>query len=128
MSTFANASVIGDGAGTTIPRRSAPMPDIDKFQQGIDLLFPDSASARLSRAHGVAVRNAQKWINGAEVPPDHVVEFVERQVAVLKDLKPAPYETLQAMVDGMIKAGLHEEVVAGLLSRLYDNLTGKSIR
>ena len=102
--------------------------DIDKFQQGIDLLFPDSASARLSRAHGVAVRNAQKWINGAEVPPDHVLEFVEHQVSVLQGLKPDPYDSLQAMVDSMIAAGLHQEVVAGLLSQLYDNLTGKSIR
>ena len=102
--------------------------DFDKFLDGIELLFPDSASARLSRALEIRQRNAQKWINDREDPSPHAAEFVERQVEILQGLKPGAYASLKAMTDGMIAAGLHPEVVAALLSRLYTDITGQGIR
>lgn len=102
--------------------------EIDKFLAGIETLFPDSASARLSRALEIRQRNAQKWINDREDPSPYAVEFVGHQVEILQGLKPGAYASLKAMTDGMLAAGLHPEVVAALLSRLYTDVTGQSIR
>lgn len=126
MSRVANGGGISDSPGV-IP--GLPMTDdIDKFLDGVALLFPDSASARLSRALDNRQRNAQRWINDREDPPAHAVQFVEHQVGILQGLKPGAYDSLKAMTDGMLAAGLHPEVVAALLSRLYSDVTGQNIR
>ena len=131
MTAIALPVRMGDLGADLIPRRSRRMPDPDKaeqFKRDVALLFPDGQSARLARALDNSPRNAQKWINGAEDAPPHATEFVDEQMAILRKMRPHPYDTMKLLVDNILASGLHPEVVAGILSRLYDDVTGKAIR
>jgi hypothetical protein len=100
------------------------------FPDDLKKLFRDSGSARLARALENSPRNTQKWANGTELPPDHAVEFVAEQTYILNGVKEKgdPYLPFRQHAQTLIDAGLHIEVVASMVSQLYEELTGKTVR
>lgn len=138
MIGVAIAVPISDSPAPVIPSRRRTMPDTPNFEpdeddlytfpQDLARVFRDAPSARLARALENSPRNAQKWANGSEPPPAHAIAFVNEQSAILTDLKPDPYGVLKLQCDALIAAGLHPEVVASMLSALYEEITGKTVR
>lgn len=92
------------------------------------LIVDGQPSARISRALDNSQRNVAKWIKGDEGAPPHAKEFVESQLAIVAKQPAHPFIVLQAEAQKWMDAGIHPEVVAGYLSKLYTDITGKSIR
>ena len=98
------------------------------FPALVDRVFLDSPTARLARALENSPRNVQKWLSADDDAPPHAREFIGEQLVVLGKLKYSPYLLLKGQLEEMLDAGLHEEAVASVLSKLYEDLTGKTIR
>ncbi|KQX40369.1 hypothetical protein ASD04_06995 [Devosia sp. Root436] len=114
-----------------IPGRRPRMPfDRDyTFGEDVDRVFLDAPSARLSRALENSQRNVQKWIAGHEGSPPHAREFIADQLARIEKQPVHPYLAMRGEALKLIDdEGLHPEVVAGYLSKLYDEITNKPIR
>jgi hypothetical protein len=137
MSALALPGFIGDPPASMIPRRRRMAEEDDLEPDEIDYYtFPvdvkrvllDVPGARLARALENAPRNTQKWTNGSEPAPDHAIAFVNGQLNILADMDPQPVEALRQQCQSLVAAGLHPEVVASMLSVIYEELVGKAIR
>lgn len=107
-------------------------PDVDPrdlmFPALVERVFLDSQTSRLSRALENSPRNVQKWLNAENDAPPHARDFINEQLQALGRLKAHPYLEIQIIMRDALDAGVHPEAVASILSKLYEELTGKTIR
>lgn len=131
MSAIALQRLIGESPADLIPCRSRRMrTDPDKplsFADMITTVFYDAHTARLSRALENSPRNVQKWISADDAPP-HAEEFLQQQMDVINSMPFDPYTDVKDTLQRALQHGLHPEAVASILSKIYEELTGKTIR
>lgn len=136
MSALALPRFISDPPAM-IPRRREMAEEDDQEPDEIDFYtFPldvkrvllDVPGARLARVLDNAPRNTQKWTNGSEPAPDHAIAFVNGQIRILSEMDPKPLDSLRQQCLALVAAGLHPEVVASMLSVIYEEVVGKPIR
>lgn len=102
--------------------------DLYTFPRDVDRIFRDVQTSRLARALDNSPRNVQRWVNGNDPAPAHAIAFVNSQIAILEGMEPGPYALIRQQCRDMLAAGLHPEVVASMLSVIYQEITDKSIR
>ena len=100
-------------------------------------VLPDSATARMSRIFDVNQRSVQKWFNGSNDAPQHVIDFLNDHSARLfhhvhaghegEKTAPSLDEELAAIVSKYKRAGVHDEVLGAHLALIYKRTVHREV-
>ncbi len=100
-------------------------------------VLPDSATARMSRIFDVNQRSVQKWFNGSNDAPSHVIDFLNDHSAKLfhhvhgghegEKTAPSLDEELAAIIAKYKRMGVHDEVLGAHLALIYKRTVHREV-